>query len=339
MLFFNLSIEQSLVVKQMSWQQRSVVITGGAGFIGSHLVECLVQLGANVTVIDNFERGDAKNVLPYLNSVKCTKGDLRDSNFAKSALRGSEIVFDLASKLGGIRFLASYPALTIRANLQITLNTIEAARMNEVDKYLFVSSSCVYGNETPIPHREYQAAYYPPESAYGWSKITGEAIARSYNSQYGMKVYIVRPFNVYGPRENLEQSPHVIPQFITSILHGYPIVIYGDGEQTRSFTFVSDAVDGIMRAVQSNHVSVPFNIGSEDETSINELARLTMKLCGTAPKVEIRYEPAIMGEIRRRVADSQLARTLLGWTCKIGLEGGLKKTIEWHRHLGKGLLA
>jgi nucleoside-diphosphate-sugar epimerase len=323
----------------VSWQQANVAVTGGAGFIGSNLTQYLVGLGANVTVIDNFERGDVRNVSPRWNSVRCMRGDLRDMNFVKTALEGCEIIFDLGSKLGGIRFLASHPASTISANLQMTLNTIEAARINNVEKFLFVSSSCVYGNETPIPNKECHAAYCPPESSYGWSKIAGEAIVNAYNVQYGMKTYIVRPFNVYGPRENLEQSPHVIPQFIRNVLHGSPIVIYGDGEQTRSFTYVSDVVDGIMKAVQSNHISMPFNIGSENETSMNDLAMLIMKLCRPASKVEIRHEPPIKGETRRRVPDSHLAHVLLGWTGKTSLENGLKKTIDWNRHFEKDVLS
>jgi len=314
----------------MSWRDRDVTVAGGAGFIGSWLVRKLLQLGAKISVVDNFERGKIENLLPYIESLRLVKGDLMDHNFATHVLKGSEIVFDLTSKLGGIRFLSENPAQILRTNLQMALNIAEAARKNEVERILFVSSSCVYGNETAIPNLERCAAYSPPESSYGWSKIVGEKIYEAYKTQYGMNSYIVRPFNVYGPREDFEKSPHVIPQFIRRVFKGNPIVIYGDGKQTRSFTYVSDVVDGMIRCIESNYVCVPFNLGSNNETSINEIASLIIKLCDPKLKVQVKHEAEIDGDIRRRAADNRLARQLLGWEPEVDLRTGLSNTIQWY---------
>jgi nucleoside-diphosphate-sugar epimerase len=313
------------------WSEKNVTITGGAGFLGSNLCEELIYRGACVTIVDNFERGKETN-LQGLDSVKEVKGDLRNPKFAYSTIKDADIVMDLAGKLGGIRFLSDFPGSILSTNLKVTLNTIEAARKADVERYFFASSSCVYGQETPTPNSEKDAFYSPPESAYGWSKVLGEAIARAYYSEFGMQVRIARLFNVYGPREDFERSLHVIPQFIKNVLEGRPIHIYGTGTQTRSFLYIRDAVEGILKVTESKYREA-FNIGSNVETSVNDLANLVSQLCNPKHEIKIEYHSSIPGDIQRRSADVDLAKDRLGWSPKTNLKEGLSRTITWYKSL------
>lgn len=313
------------------WSGKKVAVTGGAGFLGSNICEDLLNCGAYVTVVDNLERGKEIN-LEGLNRAKLVKGDLRDPRFAYSVIKDAEIVMDFAGKLGGIRLLHDFPASILSANVQITLNTIEAARRANVERYFFASSSCVYGQETPVPHSEENAFYFPPESSYGWSKVLGEAFARAYQNEFGMQVRIARLFNVYGPREDFERSPHVIPQFIKSIIESGSAHINGNGSQTRSFLYVKDAVEGILKVTESEYCE-PFNIGSNIETSIYDLAKLISQVYNPKLKIKIQYCPAIPKEIQRRSANIDLAKDRLGWSPTTNLEEGLSRTIEWAKSL------
>jgi nucleoside-diphosphate-sugar epimerase len=314
-----------------SWGAKHVVVTGGAGFIGSHLVERLVTMGTRVRVVDNLQRGRIENIGPVSDRVEFLQGSLEDASFADRAIRGTDVVFDFASRLGGIRFLSKNPASILSTNLRMLLYTLEAARIQNVERYFYASSSCVYGQETPVPHKEDHAGFCPPESAYGWSKIAGEALVKAYHEEYGLRTYLARPFNVYGPKESLGPFPHVIIQFIKDASKEKPLMIYGDGKQTRAFTYVSDVIDGIVRIAESPYICTPFNLGSGQETSINELADLIIELYPSKMELRKQYCMAISGDIRRRAADSRRAKELLDWEPTVELRVGLKNTIEWYR--------
>lgn len=311
------------------WQAKNVTVTGGCGFLGSHFVDYASSLGAIIKVIDNCERGQLSNVA-HLSNIEIIQGDLTDLSFTVNALKESDIVVDFANRLGGARYLYDSPASIMNTNLRITANCLEAAKLAKVERYLFVSSSCVYGHQTSVPHPEEEAGFCPPESAYGWSKLAGEQLINSYLQEYGMRAYIVRLFNAYGPRENFFRTPHVIPIFIRKLLNREPIIIYGTGEQTRSFTYVTDLIRGIASVLESNYIGEPFNIGSEVEVTMNELVERIAKICNVS-NYKVVHDSPIPTDIKRRSAKIDKIRSLLGWEPETQLDDGIRMTLEWYK--------
>src|SRR6266581_7495664 len=222
------------------WEGKRVLVTGGAGFIGSHLVEALSQSNAELSVVDSFENGSQSYIESALGNVELIKGDLRDFDRCLDACKDVEIVLNLAAKVAGVAYNSKHPADMFRTNLKIGMNMLEAARLCEVERFLNVSSACVYRRDSPVPTTEDEAFVGDPEPSnlgYGWAKRVLELQARLYSQEYGMQVVNVRPFNSYGPRDHFDvEAGHVIPSLIKKITDGNnPLIVWGDGSQTRSF--------------------------------------------------------------------------------------------------------
>ena len=196
-----------------SWEGTNVAVTGGAGFIGNRLADKLISLGANVKIIDSRIIGKSTIFSNKLSKIQFIQGNLKNKKFIRNAIREAEVVFDLATKLGDIEFINGHPASILSENIRILLETIEVAKAN-ADRYFFASSSSVYGTQTPTPHSEDDADFIQSVSAYGWSKIIGEEFTKAYYEEYGLKTYVARLFNVYGPQKNLKHQSSVVTKFI-----------------------------------------------------------------------------------------------------------------------------
>jgi nucleoside-diphosphate-sugar epimerase len=311
-----------------------VVVTGGAGFIGSNLVNALLSRGCKVTVFDSFERGSPENLPSNDKNLKLKKVDLRNYEGLEKELQGADMLFDLAARVSGIRTLHDLPADMLDANAKATLLVAVAASKAKVGKAVFASSSCVYDHpKVAVPHQEDDVRV--PQTSYGQSKLFGEGVYQACGEQYGLNFGIVRFFNVYGPQETLK-SPHVIPDFIMKAFEckkgKKTFEILGDGKQTRSFMYISDAVEGLIRLAESERRGDIVNIGSDREISIQEVASLILGEVGIREdSVEFVHSPVHPKDVLRRAADIRRARTLLGWEPKVPLEEGLRTTIDWFR--------
>jgi len=263
------------------WNSRKVLVTGGAGLIGSYLVEHLVREGAQVRVADNLGSGSLKNLDSCLSSIDFLKLDLQDLGACRRAVEGRDTVFDLAARTVGIGYSSQHHGEMFYDSMSISMNTLEAARQAGIRHYLFVSSSCVYPDGSLIPTPEDAAELNRPESAnsgYGWAKRMAELLAMFYAKEYGMRVAIVRLVNAYGPRYHWDQEePHVIPALIQRLLRGEnPLLIWGSGRQTRSFIHASDVAALIKLVLERARDAQPMNIGWVEETPISDLvAELT----------------------------------------------------------------
>lgn len=313
------------------WQGKKVLVTGGTGFIGSYVCEFLLKLGANVRATS--KSGNLENIKKIKKEIEVVLSDLTDFQQALKACRKEEIVLNLASRVAGIQFNITHPAEMFRANVQIAQNVIEAALINNVERFLMVSSACVYPREAGIPNREEEGFLNDPEPSnlgYGWSKRVNELLGRFYSQEYGMKVAIVRPFNAYGPRDNFDpQYSHVIPSLIKRIYEAEnPLVVWGSGKQTRSFLFAEDFARGLLMATEKYAVTDVINLGSEEEISIESLAKLIVRLSGK--KTEIKFDKSKPDGQPRRSCNTEKARKKIGFTAKIKLEEGLRRTLEWY---------
>lgn len=300
------------------FQNKKVLVTGGAGFIGSHLVTALKKLEAKVTI-------------PQKHIV--------DAQSAAEAVAGQEIIFHLAAHVGGIHYNNTHSATLLYRNLLPTLNLLEAARQSNIDRMLVVSSACVYPRFCPIPTPEsagFLAEPEPTNYGYGWSKRMAEIIAKTYHQEFGLKIGIVRPYNVYGPGDNFDpQESHVIPALVKRICDGEnPLVVWGDGSPTRSFIYVDDVVEGMLQAISKYPQPDPINLGTQEEITIKDLAKLIIKLAGT--KTELKFDPAKPNGQPRRNCDSTKAKKILNFTAQTKLAVGLKEVIKYyHDHVQK----
>jgi nucleoside-diphosphate-sugar epimerase len=319
------------------WAERRVLITGGLGFIGFNLAKKLISLGSKVVIVDDLSKGSTS----YLSEVKNYKNSLfvkRDlsKELVKDIIRNEsiDIVFHLAAKIGGIKYFHKYPATILRDNTLITINVFESVRDSNVEKIIYFSSSMVYERSTIFPLSEDLLTKIPPPiTSYGFSKLAGEYIAKAYNEEYGIRYVIVRPFNVYGPGELPGEEPglaHVIPDLVKKVIDGrYPLEIFGSGKQTRSFTYISDLVEGVL-LVAEKAVNDDYNIGSDEEIKIIDLARLIWKICGRREPFAVKHLPPLKYDVQRRVPDISKIKKL-GWRPKVRLEEGLKHYVEWYK--------
>jgi len=297
-----------------------VLVTGGAGFIGSHLVRELVFRGYEVRVLDNLSRGSLQNIRDILSSVELVVRDIRDYEAVEKAVSGMDAVVHLAA-LTDVEESLREPNLYAEVNVVGTLNLARASR--KVDSFIYASSSAVYGDPVKIPIPEDHPLR--PKSPYGASKASGELYLMSYSKIYGFRPVILRIFNVYGPRQSTSYSG-VIIEFIRRALRGEPLVIYGTGEQTRDFIYVSDVVQAIVCALKSRTSGV-FNIGSGEATRILDLANEVLRILGLG-NVGLVHEETRPEDIVHSVADITRARRELGFKPSIPLHVGLRTTIE-----------
>ncbi|MBI5229134.1 NAD-dependent epimerase/dehydratase family protein [Candidatus Micrarchaeota archaeon] len=316
------------------WEGKKVLVTGGGGFAGSHLVEALVEKGAEVTIADNLSNGSKKNLENCLDKISLIEGDLRELSNCVKATKNQEIVMNLVAKVGGIEYNRKRPGSMLYNNVLLEFNVLEAARINEVERFLAVSSACVYPRYCTIPTPEEEGFKDIPEPTnlgYGWSKRMAEVQAQTYAEEYGMKIAIVRPYNMYGPRDHFDpEKSHVIPALIKRLFDGEnPFVVWGNGEQSRAFLYVTDAAEGMMLATEKYAVANPLNIGTEEETKIKDLVYLLVELSGKNPKVV--FDASKPAGQPRRNADVRKAKEKIGYSPKVSLREGLTKTIEWYK--------
>ena len=310
---------------------RNVLVTGGAGFIGSHLVELLVADGARVTVVDNLVTGLRRNLTGVLGAgCRLVVADIRDGALVDSLLEGVDTVFHLACL--GVRHSIHSPVENHEVNATASLHLLEAARRAGVGRFVHVSSSEVYGSARTVPMGEDHPTC--PMTVYGASKLAGEAYARAQFHTYGFHTVVVRPFNAYGPRSHHEgDSGEVIPKFTLRGLAGRPLIVFGDGEQTRDFTYVEDTARGIRDAgTVPEAVGMTINLGSGQEISINALAREVAGVLGR--QLEVQHAAPRPGDVRRLYADSRLASRVLGFASRVGLREGLSRLRDWYASSG-----
>lgn len=310
----------------------AVLVTGGAGFIGSELVRQLADLGNHVLVVDNLVNGTRENlegVAPE--RVTLIERDLRDLSAYDRYLREVDVVYHLACL--GVRHSVHSPVENHDVNATGTLNLLTAARAAAVPRFVNVSSSEVYGTAKWAPMTEDHPTF--PCTVYGASKLAGECYARAFHRTYGYPTVVVRPFNTYGPRSHHEgDSGEVIPKFLLRCLAGKPLIVFGDGTQTRDFTYVSDSARGIIMAgTHPDAVGRTINLGSGHEVTINDLAAAVARVAGRPGAEVVRDDPR-PGDVLRLCADMSQARTLLGYDVKVSLSEGLMRLLEWYTASG-----
>ena len=303
------------------------LVTGGAGFIGSHLSEELARRGHRVRVVDSLVTGKRSN-LAHISGVELIEGDLADMEVARRAAAGIEYVLHQAAIPSVPRSVAD-PLTSHRANVDATVNILVAARDAGVRRLVFAGSSSAYGNTATLPKREDMPA--SPLSPYALQKVIGEQYLQMFTRLYGLETVSIRYFNVFGPRQD-PSSPYsgVISVFATALLANRPPTIYGDGEQTRDFTYVANVVDGVLRACDAPRASGEvINVATGGRISLNALFEAMRRLIGADVK-PIYAEPRA-GDVRDSQADISKARALLGYEPIVPFEEGLERTVEWYR--------
>jgi len=316
------------------WEGRTILVTGGAGFIGSNLAKRLLELGADVRIADDFSRGSEDNVRPFLKQITVHRTDLTRLENCLQSARGVDYVFHLAASVGGIQYITKENVGGSTPSLLMNTSMLEAARECDVKRFLFTSSACVYRERSSSMNRFREDDAYPanPLTTYGWSKLMGEIQCRSYFLDYGIKSSVPRIFNAYGENEKLDpRSAHVIPSLIRkAILYPHEgFSVFGDGKQERAFLYIQDCVDGLIRCMERTTNAEPVNLGSEEVTSIADLAH---KIVGLSDKcIRIEYDLHGPQGTHRYSADTSRMRSLLDWAPKISLQEGLKSVFEWAR--------
>lgn len=318
---------------QNFWKSKKVLVTGGAGFIGSYVVELLIDKGADVTVTT--KSGGIKNIENLGERVKVIKSDLTSFKDCVKATRGQEVVLNLASKVAGIQFNIDHPATMFGDNITIAKNMMEASFQNHVERFLVTSSACVYARECTIPTPEDEGFLGDPEPTnlgYGWAKRVAELLGRFYSQEFGMKIAIARPYNAYGPRDNFDPAiSHVIPGIIKRVFDSEnPLVVWGSGKQTRSFLYAEDFARGLLEVTEKYAVADPVNIGTDEEVTIGELAKMIVDISGK--KVDIKFDTTKPDGQPRRNCDTKKALEKVGFKAKTNLRYGLERTIEWYRN-------
>jgi UDP-glucose 4-epimerase len=300
-----------------------VAVTGGSGFIGSNLAGELVK-NHDVAIIDNLSTGRIENLDYICDKIEFIQGSVTNLNLLKKAFKGADTVFHQAA-IPSVQRSVDNPIASNKANIDGTLNVLVAAKDCGVRKVVYASSSSVYGDTPTLPKKEEMKPN--PKSPYAVSKLAGEYYCRVFSEVYGLKTACLRYFNVYGPRQDPKsQYAAVIPRFVARILAHEPPVIFGDGTQTRDFTFVKDVAHANILAMESNTEGV-FNIACGTRVSLNELAVKIMEI--TDIKVDLIYDEPRPGDIKDSLADIYSANKMLGYEPRFNLNSGLEETIKW----------
>jgi nucleoside-diphosphate-sugar epimerase len=306
-----------------------ILVTGGAGFIGSHLVDRLLDEGSNVRVIDNLSTGEKKNLVQHQNkqSFQFIEGDIRNFNHVKKAVKGVDAVFHEAA-LVSVTNSVENPLLTNEVNITGTVNLLKACVDTKVKRFIFASSCAVYGDSETLPKRENLIPM--PLSPYAVSKLAAENYAKVFHRVYDLETVVLRYFNVYGTRQKYGPYSGVISIFINNLLENKAPIIYGDGEQTRDFVNVKDVVEAnILALTKKNVAGEVFNISGGQVTSINALANSLQTIMGK-PALEPVYAESRPGDIRNSYADISKARKNLGYEPMVKLDKGLTSLVEWY---------
>ncbi|MEK9147283.1 MAG: NAD-dependent epimerase/dehydratase family protein [Patescibacteria group bacterium] len=310
------------------------LVTGGAGFIGSEIVRQLLDRGFMVRVADNLSKKDTR-LDPRAEFLKV---DLTNRQAASDAFVGIDIVIAAAAKIGGIGYFHKYPAAILSENNKIYSTTFEEAVKNKIKRLVYISSSMVFESAVRFPSKEDDINRIPPPlTAYGFSKLTGEWYCHAFHDQYQLTYTICRPFNAYGTGEFPEREigvAHVIPDLVRKVMHGqYPLQLLGDGNQIRCFTHVSDIADGIITsALSKNGQNQDFNIGSDVEIKMIDLAKKIWMAMEVKKPFRVKFAKPFKYDIKRRVPNVQKAKKMLNWEPQVKFEDGLLEVITW---LGK----
>ena len=312
-------------------EEGRVLVTGGAGFIGSNLAEALVREGFYVRIVDNLSTGKLENLEDIKEQVEFLEGDIRDIEMAMRAAEGMDFVFHQAA-LPSVQRSIEDPISSAKVNIEGTLNMLMAARDKGVGRLIYASSSSVYGDSPALPKEEGMPAN--PKSPYALSKFAGERYCQIFYEIYGLETVCLRYFNVFGPRQDHRSMyAAVIPIFVKNVLDDKPIIIYGDGEQTRDFTYVDNAVEANLLAMKSRGVAGKvFNVACGRQVSVLQLALLIMEITGR--RCEIRHAEGRKGEVRHSLADITLAEKHLGYRPVVDVESGLMRYIGWFKEKG-----
>ncbi len=303
------------------------LVTGGAGFIGSNIIEALLQQRRWVRAIDNYSTGKKENIQPFLNKIEFIQGDLSNLKTARKAIKDIDIVFHQAAIPSVQRSIAN-PIDSNSANINGTLNILLESRNAKVKKFIYASSLSIYGNNVELPKKE----IHPPDpiSPYGLTKFAGERYCQLFYTLYRLPTVCIRYFNVFGPRQNPKsQYSAAIPKFITAMLKGQPPIIYGDGKQSRDFTYIDNVVKANILAANSTIKGEIINIACGRKITLNQIIALINKILGK--NIKPTYLPAREGNIIHSLADISKAKKLLNYQPSVEFEKGLKKTIEWYR--------
>jgi len=306
------------------------VVTGGAGFIGSNTVDELVKRGHSVVVLDDLSAGKEENLAEVRNKITFIKGSITDIEVVRKAMHEAEFVLHLAARTSVPRSVKD-PIESNRINVDGTLNVLVAARDAKVKRIAFAASSSAYGETPTLPKVETMVP--APISPYGVTKFAGELYLQTFGRCYGLENVSLRYFNVFGPRQD-PGSPYsgVLAKFCTAFLEETQPVIFGDGEQTRDFTYVENAVQANLLAFEAPQVSGKvFNVGFGGRVSLNQVVEVLSKISGT--RLEVKHDPPRDGDIRDSQADITQARELLGYDPQVNFEEGIRRTFDWYRGL------
>ena len=304
-----------------------VLVTGGAGFIGSNIVKELVATENEVTVLDNFSSGYKSNLAPFPR-IHIIEGDIRNKSVVEEAMKGKEVVFHLAASVGNKRSI-DYPIIDAEINVIGTLQVLEAARKEGVRKIITSSSAGIFGELKTIPIQENHQV--EPDSPYGCTKLCEEKLCLAYAKLYSLEAICLRYFNVYGPNQRFDAYGNVIPIFVFRMLRNEPLQIFGDGNQTRDFVHVNDVVQANIKAAETTGISGAFNIASGNRVTINQLVGLITQNENRRVKIEHITERA--GDVRDSLADISLANQKMGYFPEINLESGIDDYVKWAKEI------
>jgi nucleoside-diphosphate-sugar epimerase len=304
------------------------LVTGGAGFIGSHIVDELVRRGHQVVVLDDLSAGKESNLADVRSTIDLRVGSITDLAAVQSACNGADYVIHLAARTSVPRSVQD-PIGTNSVNIDGTLNVLVAARDAKVRRIVFAASSSAYGETPTLPKTETMPA--DPISPYGITKYVGELYARVFGRVYGLENACVRYFNVFGPRQDpSSQYSGVLSRFMLAVIEGQQPVVFGDGEQSRDFTFIENIVDETLRACEAQGASgMVFNGGTGARITLNQVLTLLEKISGK--KIQTKYDPPRTGDIRDSQADISLAQKVLGYKASVQFEEGLQRTWQWYK--------
>ncbi len=316
------------------WNGKSVLVTGGLGFIGSHLTSKLVESGSRVTILDNVSNPSFSREDQIQKDIELIRGECKDPMTAKRACKGKQVVMNLAAKVAGVAYNQTHKGSMLSENLLIQATMMEAAQKAGVTRFLAVSSAVVYPPDAKIPTPEFEGLRGEPEEVnegYGWAKRMNELLARYYHEEFGFEVAVVRPYNCYGPGDHFFPTPtHVVPSLIRRVMEEEdPVVVWGSGRQTRAFLYVEDLVQGMMLVTEKYAVADPVNLGSNEEVTMAQLIETIVRVSGKT--VNVVFDTTKPDGSPRRSSDNRKAKEKIGFVADTKLEEGLRRTIEWYK--------